>query len=103
MNKVTIALATTFLVFATQAMGQGVPGKVGDAVNGVGAAASQAASGVAGGGLSNGFDLSAGSNVGGEVPGGLGVKMGKKVIQLRGAVGVGDNSSNAKAGIGIPF
>jgi len=31
------------------------------------------------------------------------VKLGDKVINLRGNVGVGDNGGNFKAGVGLPF
>ena len=37
------------------------------------------------------------------LPGGVSVKMGDKVISLRGAVGVGDDRGQFKAGAGIPF
>jgi hypothetical protein len=33
----------------------------------------------------------------------MGVKMGDKVIQFRGAVGFGDQQNNYKVGAGIPF
>ncbi len=103
MDKVTIALTGVFLVFATQAMGQSVSGGVAGAVGGV---AGQVTAGVTAGGgsqTSNGLDLSTGSNVGGELPGGFGVKMGDKVVKFRGAVGVGDDRNNVKAGVGVPF
>ena len=35
--------------------------------------------------------------------GGVKVKLGDKVINLRGNVGVGDNGGNFKAGVGLPF
>jgi hypothetical protein len=41
------------------------------------------------------------SLLGGELPGGVKVKLGDKV--LRGNVGVGDNGGNFKAGVGLPF
>jgi hypothetical protein len=44
-----------------------------------------------------------GSMTGGDLPAGFGVKAGDKVIQFRGAVGVGDDRSNVRAGVGIPF
>jgi hypothetical protein len=53
----------------------------------------------AGGG---GLDLTTGSLVGGPTPGGLGVRMGDKVIKFRGGVGLGDDRG-AHAGVGIPF
>ena len=43
------------------------------------------------------------SFLGGELPGGVKVKLGDKVISLRGNVGVGDNGDNFKAGVGLPF
>ena len=48
-------------------------------------------------------DLSTNSLVGGELPGGVKMKLGDKVIDLRGNVGVGDNGGNFKAGVGLPF
>ena len=44
-----------------------------------------------------------GSLLGGELPGGVKMKLGDKVINLRGNVGVGDNGGNFKAGVGLPF
>jgi hypothetical protein len=41
--------------------------------------------------------------LGGELPGGVKMKLGDKVIDLRGNVGVGDNGGNFKAGVGLPF
>lgn len=103
MNKSTIAFASLFLVFATQAIAQSVTGKVTGAVGGVGSVAGQATTGVTGSQSSNGLDLSTSSNTGGELPGGLGVKVGDKVIKFRGAAGVGDDRGNVRAGVGIPF
>jgi hypothetical protein len=103
MNKPTIAFASFFLVFATQAMAQSVTGKVTGAVSGAGSVAGQVTTGVAGSQAYNGLDLSTGSTAGGEIPGGLGVKVGDKEIKLRGAAGVGDNRGSVKAGVGIPF
>jgi hypothetical protein len=47
--------------------------------------------------------LPTGSLAGGELPGGVKMKLGDKVIDLRGNVGVGDNGGNFKAGVGLPF
>jgi hypothetical protein len=44
-----------------------------------------------------------GQTYSGELPGAVGVKMGEKVIQFRGAVGFGDQQNNYKVGAGIPF
>jgi len=103
MDRITIALASIFLAFATQAIAQSVPGKVTGAVGGVESVAGQATSGVTGSQASNGLDLSTGSLAGGDLPGGLGMKVGDKVIKFRGAAGVGDDRGNVKAGVGIPF
>jgi hypothetical protein len=48
-------------------------------------------------------NLPTGSLAGGELPGGVKMKLGDKVIDLRGNVGVGDNGGNFKAGVGLPF
>ena len=77
----------------------------------VGATAGSAAAsvGVSAGASGGGADLSglgnalAGPTYSGELPGRMGVKMGDKVIQFRGAVGFGDQQNNYKIGAGIPF
>ena len=103
MNKVTIAFTSMFLVLATQAIAQSVSGQVSGTVAGVGAVAGQATAGVTGSQAANGLDLSTPATIGGEVPGALGMKVGDKVIKFRGAVGVGEDRSNLKAGVGVPF
>jgi hypothetical protein len=54
-------------------------------------------------GASGSTNLPNSSLLGGELPGGVKVKLGDKVINLRGNVGVGDNGGNFKAGVGLPF
>jgi hypothetical protein len=41
--------------------------------------------------------------VGGGLPGGYKMKLGDKIIDFRGAVGVGDDRRNFSAGVGVPF
>jgi hypothetical protein len=48
-------------------------------------------------------NLPATSQVGGELPGGVKMKLGDKVIDLRGDVGIGNTGGNFKAGVGLPF
>jgi hypothetical protein len=91
MKRTIIALASIFLVFATQAIAQTASSRVTEQLGGVGLLPGQVTTGVPGGSQP------------GEVPGGLGVKLGDKVIKLRGAAGDGDDRSNFKAGVGIPF
>ncbi|HEY6023260.1 MAG TPA: hypothetical protein VIV34_03680 [Pseudolabrys sp.] len=106
MTKITIVLATVLLILATEVDAQNVSGQVNGTVGGIGSVASQTTAGVTGSGGSQpyyGVDTSTGSSTGGNIPGGLGLKVGDKVIKLRGAAGVGDDRRNVKAGVGIPF
>jgi hypothetical protein len=109
MSRMTIGLASLLVLCAAQANGQSVSGRVTGAVGSVGSTVGGATGGagaVAGtsGGIGNlGGAMTGGTMSGGDLPGGFGVKAGDKVIQFRGAVGVGDDRSNFKAGVGIPF
>lgn len=82
---------------------------VGSAAASVGVSAGTGGSGTSGSGGNGTADLSglgsalSGSTYSGELPGAVGMKMGDKVIQFRGAVGFGDQQSNYKVGAGIPF
>jgi hypothetical protein len=106
MKTLTIGLAGMLLLLAAQANAQSLPGRVTGAVGGVGSTvggAAAGASGLGGAQASSGVGNLGGSMSGGDLPAGFGVKAGDKVIQFRGAVGVGDDRSNVRAGVGIPF
>jgi len=98
-----IAIAT--LVMANAASAQSVSGRVTGAVGEAGSVAGQVSAGGAPSGSQpvGSTNLPTGSLVGGELPGGVKMKLGDKVIDLRGNVGVGDNGGNFKAGVGLPF
>ena len=100
-----IISSVLLLLFATGASAQSLSGKVSGAVGGVGATSGLAAGNGSTSGGSNPYsalnDPVAGPS--GQLPGSYGVKVGDKVIQLRGAVGVGDDRSNFRADAGIPF
>ena len=101
MTKIAmVVLAGVLSLFVSAAGAQSVPGKVTSTVNSLGLAG-QPGTG-AGASASPALDLY-GNPSGSDVPGGMGVKMGDKVIKFRGAVGGDDRSNNAKAGVGIPF
>jgi len=101
-----IGIAAVVFVFASAANAQSVSGRVTGAVGEVGSVAGQtgvgpALSGPQAPGSSN---LPNSSFLGGELPGGVNkMKLGDKVIDLRGNVGVGDNGGNFTAGVGLPF
>ena len=104
MPKTAIGLAGLVLLCAVDAHAQVSPGTPSAATNTVGSTARNTLNGVTG--AATPFDLSTpgtGSSVGGELPGGLSVKVGDRVIKFRGAVGVGDDRTNFRAGAGIPF
>jgi len=108
MDKVTIGLAGLLLVFAGEAYAQGVTSRVTGTVGAVGSiaggVASPGASASQAGSLANpGTGPVSGSTIGGALPGALEFKAGDKMIQFRGAAGVGDDKGNFKAGLGIPF
>ncbi len=103
MKKLTIALLGT-CVFMAAANAQSVPGRVSGTVSGLEGTAGQATSTS---GASSGSQamsgLSNSSTLGGGLPGGYKMKFGDKVIDFRGAVGVGDDRRNFSAGVGLPF
>ena len=108
MTKLTIAGAIASLLICSHASAQSVSSRVSGTLGGVtGSAAGGAAAsaGSAYGAVANpaGGAFDYGSNVGGELPGGMGVRMGDKTVTIKGAVGVGSDSSAFKAGAGIPF
>ena len=93
-----IGIAAVVFVFASAANAQSVSGRVTGAVGEVGSVVGQtgvgpALSGPQAPGSSN---LPNSSFLGGELPGGIKMKLGDKVIDLRGNVGVGDNAAISK-------
>jgi hypothetical protein len=105
MNRIGIVIANIAFVFASAANAQSVSGRVTGTVGEVGSLAGQGAvgAGPSGSQASGSTNLPNSSLLGGELPGGVKVKLGDKVINLRGNVGVGDNGGNFKAGVGLPF
>ena len=101
MDKVTIGLASLILLLAAEADAQSVSSRVTGAVSGVGSVAVDATTG--GAPAADPYRVSPGSAAGGDLSGGVGMKVGEKVIKFRGAVGVGDDRGNVKAGVGVPF
>src|SRR5215469_9012210 len=105
MKRIVVAIAGAVLVVASAANAQSVSGRVSGTVGEVGSVAGQAAVGAG----PNGSAAPSSTNppnsalLGGELPGGVKMKLGDKVIDLRGNVGVGDNGGNFKAGVGLPF
>jgi hypothetical protein len=106
MKRIGLLSAGAVLVFASAANAQSVSGRVSGAVSEVGSVAGQAtagSSGPNGSSAAGSSNLPSGSVLSGELPGGVKMKLGDKVIDLRGNVGVGDNGGNFKAGVGLPF
>jgi hypothetical protein len=105
MKRIGVIVTSVAFVFASAANGQSVSGRVTGTVGEVGSVAGQAAAGVGPGGSQapGSTNLPNGSMLGGDLPGGVKMKLGDKVINLRGNVGVGDNGGNFKAGVGLPF
>jgi hypothetical protein len=105
MKRIGIVIANIAFIFASAANAQSVSGRVTSTVGEVGSIAGQAAvgAGPSGSQASGSTNLPNSSFLGGELPGGVKVKLGDKVISLRGNVGVGDNGDNFKAGVGLPF
>jgi hypothetical protein len=105
MKRVGLIVTSVAFVFASAANGQSVSGRVTGTVGEVGSVAGQAAGGVgpSGSQAPGSANLPNGSMLGGELPGGVKMKLGDKAINLRGNVGVGDNGGNFKAGVGLPF
>jgi hypothetical protein len=111
MDKVAIGFFSVFMLLTGEANAQNVVNRATSTVAGAGSAAG-AGSGASGAGASltgspaggaSGAGLVGGSAAGGSLPGALQFKAGDKVIQFRGAAGVGDDRGNFKAGLGIPF
>jgi hypothetical protein len=105
MKRVGIVIGSIAFVLASAANAQSVSGRVTGTVGEVGAVAGQAAvsAGSSGSQASGGTNLPNSSSLGGELPGGVKMKLGDKVIDFRGNVGVGNNGGNFKAGVGLPF
>ena len=103
MKRIGIAIAAIVFVFASAASAQIVSGRVTGAVGEVGSVAGQTGVGAAlsGSQAPGSSNLPNSSLLG--LPGGVKMKLGDKVINLRGNVGVGDNGGNFKAGLGLPF
>ena len=105
MDKITIAVAcATWLMFAGAANAQSISGQVtgsvgasvGGAMSTVGSAANPT--------RANPYSvLNDSANAGGDVSGGLGLKVGDRIIKFRGAVGVGEDSRDFRAGAAVPF
>ena len=105
---IRIGLTSVVLLSAAQAGAQGVSSRVTGPVGSAGAAASVAGALAGSGTNALGGAPGAGftdpnSPAGGYLSGGYGVKVGDQVVKFRGAVGVGDDRSNFKAGAAIPF
>jgi hypothetical protein len=107
MNKILFGIACAFLVaFAAGADAQSVANRVPGAVSGAGSIAGGATSSLSAPGLSSSTNPTnglPGSTAGGDLPGALGIKAGDRVIQFRGAAGIGDDRGSVRAGVGIPF
>jgi hypothetical protein len=105
MKRISVVIVSSVLVFASAANAQSVSGRVNGTVGEVGSVAGQAGVGPGPGGSQppGSGTLPNSSLLGGELPGGVKMKLGDKVIDLRGNVGVGDNGGNFKAGVGLPF
>lgn len=105
MKRVGVVIAGAILILASAANAQSVSGRVTGTVGEVGSVAGQATVGTGSGGSQApaGTNLPNSTVLGGELPGGVKMKLGDKVINLRGNVGVGDNGGNFKAGVGLPF
>jgi hypothetical protein len=118
MANLKVCIGALFMVVSSSASSHaqsisrvtGVVGATaGSAAASVGVSAGTGGSASGGGSGSGTADLSglgsalSGQTYSGDLPGAVGVKMGDKVIQFRGAVGFGDQQNNYKVGAGIPF
>jgi hypothetical protein len=105
MKRIGLVIASVAFVFASAANAQSVSGRVTGTVGEAGAGAGQAAAGagLTGSQAPSSSNPSNSSLLGGELPAGVKMKLGDKVINLPGNVGVGDNGGNFKAGVGLPF
>jgi hypothetical protein len=105
MKRYRVIFATTIFAFANAANAQSVSSRVTGTIGETGSIAGQTlvGSGLSGSQTLGNTNLPSNSLVGGELPGGVKMKLGDKVIDLRGNVGVGDNGGHFKAGVGLPF
>jgi hypothetical protein len=106
MKRFRVIFATAIFAFASAANAQSVTSRVTGTVGEIGSSiAGQASAGTGPNGSRTLGDpnLPTNSQIGGELPGGAKMKLGDKVIDLRGNVGVGNNGGNFKAGVGLPF
>jgi len=97
MKRIGLVIASVAFVFASAANAQSVSGRVTRTVGEAGAGA-----GLSGSQAPSSSNPSNSSLLGGELPAGVKMKLGDKVINLPGNVGVGDNGGNFKAGVGLP-
>ena len=98
MKRIGLVIASVAFVFSSAANAQSVSGRVTGTVGEAGAGA-----GLSGSQAPSSSNPSNSSLLGGELPAGVKMKLGDKVINLPGNVGVGDNGGNFKAGVGLPF
>jgi len=103
MKRIGLVIASVAFVFASAANAQSVSGRVTGTVGEAVAGAGQAGAGLTGSQAPSSSNSSNSSLLGGELPAGVKMKLGDKVINLPGNVGVGDNGGNFKAGVGLPF
>ena len=103
MKRIGLVIASVAFVFASAANAQSVSGRVTGTVGEAVAGAGQAGAGLSGSQAPSSSNPSNSSLLGGELPAGVKMKLGDKVINLPGNVGVGDNGGNFKAGVGLPF
>jgi opacity protein-like surface antigen len=94
MKRIGLVIASVAFVFASAANAQSVSGRVTGTVGEAGAGA-----GLSGSQAPSSSNPSNSSLLGGELPAGVKMKLGDKVINLPGNVGVGDNGGNFKAGV----
>ena len=97
MKRIGLVIASVAFVFSSAANAQSVSGRVTGTVGEAGAGA-----GLSGSQARSSSNPSNSSLLGGELPAGVKMKLGDKVINLPGNVGVGDNGGNFKAGVGLP-
>jgi len=97
MKRIGLVIASVAFVFSSAANAQSVSGRVTGTVGEAGAGA-----GLSGSQAPSSSNPSNSSLLGGELPAGVKMKLGDKVINLPGNVGVGDNGGNFKAGVGLP-
>ena len=104
MKQGVITIVIVTLVMANAANAQSVSGRVTGTVGEVGSVAGQATAGAGPSGSQSpgSSNLPTGSLVGGELPGGVKMKLGDKVIDVRGNVGVGDNGAILKQAWACP-